>query len=362
MKSVSIEIEQRQYLELENIALGAFSPLDGFMNENEFNSVVETMHLPDGQLFPLPVVFDQTSEQVQQTKSANRIGLVFEGQEVGELIPESIFACDKNAVAEQIFGTRDTDHPGVAQWLSMGEFFIGGSVSLNQRVIMEFSQFDLTPKETQAHFAKNGWESIVGFQTRNVPHRAHEYLLRLALEQADGLFIQPLVGLKKRGDFTPAAILASYTALIENFLPKQRVLLGILSTTMRYAGPREALMHAIVRRNYGCTHFIVGRDHAGVGNYYRKYEAHELAHKYEDELGIQILYFAGPFYCSMCDGIVTERTCPHEITMPAVTKQISGTDMRSILADKGEIANSIMRSAVVESVKDVTIFIGEDLI
>jgi sulfate adenylyltransferase len=244
----------------------------------------------------------------------------------------------------------------------MGEYFIGGRVSLDHRVTMEFSKFDLTPKETRAHFAKKGWESVVGFQTRNVPHRAHEYLLRLALEQADGLFVQPLVGLKKRGDFTPAAILASYTALIDNFLPQKRVLLGILSTTMRYAGPREALLHAIVRRNYGCTHFIVGRDHAGVGNYYGKYEAQELARRYEDELGIQIMYFAGPYYCSMCDGIVTERTCPHEVTMPEATKQISGTDMRSILADNGAIANSIMRAAVVESVRDVAIFINEDSI
>lgn len=360
MKSVRIDIKQRQYLELENLALGAFSPLHGFMKEDEFTSVVQTMHLPDGQLFPLPVVLDLTPDQAKETAGADRIRLIFEGKEVGEIIPKSVFSCDKEAVADKIFGTRDTAHPGVAQWLRMGGCFVGGPVSLDHRVSMEFSEFDLTPAETRAHFTDQGWDTIVGFQTRNVPHRAHEYLLRLALERSDGLFIQPLVGLKKRGDFTPAAILASYKTMIADFLPEQRILLGILSTTMRYAGPREALLHAIVRRNYGCTHFIVGRDHAGVGNYYSKYQAQELAREHEGELGIEILYFAGPFYCSACDGIVTERTCPHEASMPQATDQISGTNIRAILAGNGAVANHIMRSEIVASVQGLPIFIEED--
>jgi len=360
MKTATMEIKQRQYLELENLAQGAFYPLNGFMNKGEFYSVIETMRLPGGQLFPLPVVLDQTLDQVRETAGADRIGLIFEGREVGEIIPESVFTCDKGAVADEIFGTRDTAHPGVSQWMRMGEQFVGGPVRLNHRVPLEFSHYDLTPDQTREHFAKEGWNTVVGFQTRNVPHRAHEYLLRLALEQADGLFIHPLVGLKKRGDFTPAAILAAYRTMIENFLPQKRILLGVLSTTMRYAGPREALLHAIIRRNYGCTHFIVGRDHAGVGNYYGKYQAHELARQFESELGIQILYFSGPYYCSVCDGIVTERTCPHEESMPQATKQISGTDMRSILAGNGMIANNLMRPEIVDSVQGLPIFIEED--
>ena len=355
-----VTIKRRQYLELENLALGAFAPLTGFMNEDEFGSVAERMRLPDGRLFPMPVVLDLTPEQVKKIGRANKIVLVFEGQEVGEVIVKSVFSCAKEHVAEQVFGTCDASHPGVSQWLNMGEFFLGGPVSLHQRVPLEFSAYDLTPDETRSHFANEGWNTVAGFQTRNVPHRAHEYLLRLALEQADGLFIQPLVGLKKRGDYTPMAILASYQTMIDGFLPRQRVLLGVLSTTMRYAGPREALLHAIIRRNYGCTHFIVGRDHAGVGNYYGKYDAQKLTRQLEGELGIQILAFAGPYHCAVCDGIVTERTCPHAESFPEATKQISGTEVRSMLAGNGTVAANVMRPEIADSVRDLEIFIDED--
>ena len=361
MSSARIALKRRQYLELENLALGAFAPLGGFMSERELTSVVESMRLPEGHLFPLPVVLDMTPQQARETEGVDRVELVFEGQEVGEIIPESIFTCDKVSVATEVFGTQDSLHPGVAQWLKMGDYFLGGRVSLKRRVRLEFSDYDMTPEETRAHFASAGWRTVVGFQTRNVPHRAHEYLLRLALEQADGLFIQPLVGLRKRGDYSPMAILTGYRTMIDGFLPRQRVLLGVLSTTMRYAGPREALLHAIIRRNYGCTHFIVGRDHAGVGNYYGKYEAQDLTCRYNGELGIQILPFAGPYHCSMCDGIVTERTCPHEESMPESTKQISGSDIRTMLTNDGAIATSIMRSEIVDSIRGMPIFIdGEE--
>jgi sulfate adenylyltransferase len=241
----------------------------------------------------------------------------------------------------------------------MGDFFIGGPVRVTRRVFFDFSHYELTPQETRAYFANQGWRTIVGFQTRNVPHRAHEYLQRLALEQADGLFIQPLVGRKQRGDFHPLAILSAYRTLIDNFLPAGRVLLGILSTAMRYAGPREALFHAIIRRNYGCTHFIIGRDHAGVGDYYGKYEAHRLAEQFDGELGIEVLRFAGPFYWTRCDGIVTERTCCH-LTEPDYTRQISGTDVRAMLSQGGMITNEIMRPEVVASLARLPLFIDED--
>lgn len=355
-----IIINRRQYLELEKVAFGAFAPLSGFIKENEFASVVKKMRLPDGEPFPLPVVLDLTGEQIQEARGASSLSLVFEGIEVGEVVPESIFTCDKEAVAEQVFGTRDARHPGVAQFLTMGDFFVGGPVRLNQRVSFEFSAHELTPDETRAYFAKMGWRTVVGFQTRNVPHRAHEYLLRLALEQADGLFIQPLVGCRKRGDYTPKAILTAYRAMIDGFLPRNRVLLGVLSTAMRYAGPREAVFHAVIRRNYGCTHFIVGRDHAGVRNYYGKYDAHKLTRQFDGALGIQILRFFEPFHCQLCGGIVTERTCPHVETMPQATKQISGTEVRSTLLNGEPCVPELIRPEILESIRDLPLFINED--
>jgi sulfate adenylyltransferase len=228
------------------------------------------------------------------------------------------------------------------------------------RVRVEFADMELTPEETRAYFARAGWQTIAGFQTRNVPHRAHEYLQRLALEQVDGLFIQPLVGSKKRGDYSPAAVLGGYRTLVERFLPANRVLLGILTTAMRYAGPREAVFHAIVRRNYGCTHFVVGRDHAGVGGYYGIYEAHELTRQFDGELGITVMRMSGPFYCAICDGIATERTCGHATTHPDAITEVSGTLVRRLLASGGELRPELIRPAVVESLAGLDIFINED--
>ena len=201
---------------------------------------------------------------------------------------------------------------------------------------------------------------MVGFQTRNVPHRAHEYLQRVALEHCDGLFIQPLVGRKKIGDYTPEAIIVANQLLVDQFYPPHRVVLGILSTAMRYAGPREALFHALIRRNYGCTHFIIGRDHAGVGEYYGKYSAHELARQFEGDLGIDIMYLHGPYHCRRCDGIVTEHTCAHLHSDPAAITQISGTDMRTVLSGGKEPEPHLMRSEVVEALKGINLFVGEN--
>lgn len=360
MSRVQIEINRRQYLELQNISNGAFAPLAGFMNEDEFTSVVETMRLPGGEPFTIPVVFDLTEDQAHRVNGVDKISLVFENIEVGDMTPESSYKCDKERVLDRVFHTRDVNHPGVSHFLQMGDWFVGGPVRLTRHVPLEFTEFELTPEQTRAHIAERGWQTVVGFQTRNVPHRAHEHLLRLGLERADGLFIQPLVGRKKRGDYAPLAIMTAYRTLIDGFLPRERVLLGVLSTAMRYAGPREAVFHAIIRRNYGCTHFIVGRDHAGVGDYYGKYEAHELTRQFDGQLGIEVLRFFGPFYCEVCDGIVTERTCPHIETQPEVTKQISGNDMRSLLQSKEGCPPHLMRPEVLERIRDMPIFIAED--
>ena len=199
MSAAYISINQRQYLELHDIGIGAFSPLAGFMTEDEFASVVETLRLPGGSVFPLPVVLDLTDEQANLARGSDRIVLDFQGQEVGEVSPESMFRCDKQTVAAKVFGTGDVNHPGVEHFLSMGEWFVGGPVNLTKSPVFEFSGYDLTPEQTRSHFAQQGWDTVVGFQTRNVPHRAHEYLLRLGLEMADGLFIQTPGGPQEAG-------------------------------------------------------------------------------------------------------------------------------------------------------------------
>jgi sulfate adenylyltransferase len=355
-----LSLTKTQYLELEKLAFGAFRPLTGFMTEAEFVSVVDRMRLPSGDVFPLPVVLDVSAEDAARLGHAAEITLLFQGEVVGKVKPESVYTCDKAAVALQVYGTSDSRHPGVAHFLRMGSHFIGGPVHLDKRIHFEFSEYEMTPEETRALFKQRGWQTVVGFQTRNVPHRAHEYLQRVALEVVDGLFIQPLVGRKKQGDYAPEAIMASYRTLIDEFFPADRVALGILTTSMRYAGPREALFHAIVRRNYGCTHFIVGRDHAGVGNYYGKYDAHELTRRFDGELGITIMRLHGPYHCAVCDGIVTEQTCPHEDRQPEAVTHISGTDMRAMLSGGRTPDAHLMRPRIVDSVQGFDLFIDED--
>jgi sulfate adenylyltransferase len=353
-------IDRRQYLELENLAAGVFQPLDGFMTEKEFVGVVEHMRLPNGALFPLPVVLDVAAERAGTMAAGTTLELVFDGAVVGEVSVTSVYRCDKADVVRKVFGTADPGHPGAAHFLGMGDVLVGGPVRLIRRAPSELSAYEFTPEATRRLFAERGWRTVVGFQTRNVPHRAHEYLLRLALEQADGLFIQPLVGMKKPGDFVGRAIIKAYEALIAGFLPKERIVLGVLSTAMRYAGPKEALFHALIRRNHGCSHFIVGRDHAGVGNFYGRYDAHALTRRHDHELGIGILRFAGPFYCARCGGIATERTCGHVGMVPAVTREISGTDVRRLLSAGGECAPELIRPEIVDSVRGEPLFVEEN--
>lgn len=355
-----IVLNLRQYRELENIALGVFAPLDGFMSEEEFINVVGTMRLLGGAPFPLPVVLDLSIEQVAKVRDATEIVLEYDAVEVGTLTPNGMFGCDKLAISEHVFGTSDASHPGVAHLLRMGDTFVGGRVALSRRVLPKFAECALTPADTRAVFAAKGWKTICGFQTRNIPHRAHEQLQRMALEECDGLFIQPLIGAKKKGDYIPEVILTAYRTLIDGFLPRDRVVLGVLSTAMRYAGPREALFHALIRRNYGCTHFVVGRDHAGVGDYYGKYEAHEVTRRFEAELGIKILRYHGPFHCRICDGIVTEKSCPHGKSAPESITEISGTLIRSILRGSGSVRSELLREEVVASIRGTKLFIEED--
>ncbi len=352
-------LNREQYLELEKLGLGAFAPLAGFMNEEQVRSVATDMRLPDGTVFPIPVVLDLKPADAQRLSGKSNVALIFEDTEVGDLSPESFFVPDKKDLAAKIFRTTDVLHPGVAHLMTMGGTFVGGPIKLKKRIKLDISEFELTPAETKEMFAARGWKSIIGFQTRNVPHRAHEYLHRVGLETSDGLFIQPLVGRKKIGDYTPQAVIEGYRALVEGFFPADRVILGVLSTAMRYAGPREAVFHAIIRRNYGCTRFIVGRDHAGVGNYYGKYDAHELTRRFDGELGIEVVRLSGPYYCRRCDGIVTEQTCPHRLTEPDAVRDISGTDMRALLVEGLAPEPHIMRPEIVARLKNVPLFVEE---
>jgi sulfate adenylyltransferase len=357
MQRISISIRQDQYLELEKIGLGAFLPLDHFMKETEFHSVSEKMRLPSGEPFPIPVVLDVDKGFAELAVNASCIDLIYTGKKVGEVVPESVYTCDKTSIAKYIYGTSERQHPGVSRFFDSGDWFVGGKTSLIARVDGMLTKYELTPAESKKIFADLGWKTIVGFQTRNIPHRAHEYLQRVALEHVDGLFLQPLVGQKKKGDYTPEAVITGYQALVKGFYPKNRVVMGILSTSMRFAGPREAVFHALIRRNYGCTHFIVGRDHAGVGDYYEKYAAHNLLRVFEGEMGIKIMYLHGPFYCAVCDGIVTEHTCPHIISNPSVTSQISGTLIRQILSGGSMPDSRFLRPEILEAVKDCKLFI-----
>ncbi|MBS28102.1 MAG: sulfate adenylyltransferase [Alphaproteobacteria bacterium] len=352
-----LELDRNQYLELEKIGLGAFAPLDGFMDEATFHSVVETMRLPSGAVFPLPVVLDVSEADAERMQASAGVDLTYDGEVVGELEPRDFYSCDRPAAVRQVYGTDDDSHPGVAFFNRQKPIFVGGPVRLLKRASFDISADELTPDETRAIFAERGWQRVVGFQTRNVPHRAHEYLQRVALEHADGLFVQPLVGHKRAGDYTPQVVMAGYRALVGQFLPDNKVVLGILSTVMRYAGPREAVFHALIRRNYGCTHFIVGRDHAGVGGWYGRYEAHELTRRFEGDLGIEIMRLHGPYFCAVCDGIVTEQTCPHQGS--DVTHEISGTDMRRVLVEGHQPDSRLMRPQIVAAIDGLPLFVED---
>jgi sulfate adenylyltransferase len=351
---MSLAIDRRAFLELEKLAIGSYAPLTGFMTEAEVASVVERMRLPDSRPFPLPVVLPIAGpDAVGQGSGAD---LTFDGSIVGAIDVASTFRLDLASTARGIFGTDDPSHPGVRAWLAQSGWFAGGPVELAVRA----SPDEPTPAEMRALFASKGWQTIVAFNTRNIPHRAHEYLQRLALELADGLLIHPIVGPRKRGDYTLEAVLRGYRAFIDQFLPADRVVLAPLAIPMRYAGPRDAVFHALIRRNYGCSHIVIGRDHAGVGEWYGRYEAQELACAFGAELGIGIVRGAGPFYCEICGGIVSERTCQHQASAPAAVASVSGSAIRDALTCGVDPHPELIRPEVVASLQGVRVFIEAD--
>lgn len=340
---MNVVINEETLQDVINIETGLLAPLTGFMGEADFRGVVDNCHLADGSVFPLPITLDVPPEQFEQLSRGESITLVYADKAVAELDVESKFLMTDRDI-ETVFRTADNAHPGVRKERERHACRVGGPVRLTERGLLSDA---LKPEDTKRVFAEKGWKTVVGFQTRNPIHKAHEHIQRIGLEVCDGLFINPIVGWKKTGDFTQEAVMAAYGRMIEEFYPKQRVYIAGLKTQMRYAGPREAVFHAIIRRNLGCTHFIIGRDHAGVGGYYGAYDAHALARELEPELGIQLLLTREPYYCKKCGQIVTDKHCAHYETDRV---EISGTIIRKYISD-GYIPDEIMlRKEIFEAI------------
>ncbi|MGB8959354.1 MAG: sulfate adenylyltransferase [Candidatus Aminicenantales bacterium] len=318
--------------DVENIAAGVYSPLEGFLGEADFRSVLETSRLRSDVAWTVPIVLDVDRKTADKLKTGEEVLLAAEdGRPVAILHLEEKYCHDKGETAEKIFGTRDPAHPGVAKVLGMKDVLLGGAIDLLQVTPTPFDRWKLTPKETRVLFEAKGWRTVVGFQTRNTPHIGHEYVQKAALTFTDGLFINPVIGRKKKGDFKDEVILASYEEAIRGYYIKERTVMAILQMEMRYAGPREAIHHAILRKNFGCTHIIIGRDHAGVGSYYPPFAAQDVFADFTD-LGIVPMFFRSFSYCRTCGSVVNEKICPHP---PADHIQFSGTKIRDLLV-KGE--------------------------
>ena len=328
-----------------NIAVGAYSPLDGFLGEADFRAVVSTGRLTSGATWTVPVLLHVPAGMASRLKAGQLLSLVgADAVPFALLHINSIFEYSRAEYAQGVFGTTDEAHPGVDRLNAVSNTCVGGKLELLREPDIENRQYFFRPSETRSLFAERGWRTVAAFHTRNVPHRAHEYLQRLALEYVDGLFVHPIVGWKKAGDFSQRAQFETYETLIDLYYPRGRALLGGFYCQVRYAGPREAVFHAIVRQNYGCSHIIIGRDHAGVGKYYGIYESQRAFDGITD-LDITPLRFSGPYYCHRCEGIVTERTCPHS---GDDVLEISGTLVRQLVASGTGVPHHLLRPEVLD--------------
>jgi len=320
-----VALSDRSVCDVVCIGTGVYSPLEGFMGRADHDNVIHSMRLANGLIWPIPITLAVPND----VRADSSIALVADGDRIIATMDVSeVYAAETEREALAIYRTADRAHPGVAALHNAGRTLAAGSVTLLDAPDFGFPGEYRTPHQTRALFERLGWQTIVGFQTRNPVHRAHEYLQKVAMEVVDGLLLHPLVGLTKDDDIPATVRMACYRALLAQYYPRSRAMLAIFPAAMRYAGPREAVLHAIARKNYGCTHFIVGRDHAGVGSYYGPFEAQAIFDDIEDELGIAILRFDNASWCQVCAAMVTDKTCPH----PAAQRvNLSGTRVREML-------------------------------
>jgi len=345
-----VNIPTEMQTDLRNIGTGVFSPLEGFLCSNETESVLKEGRLPNGVPWTIPIVLPVDNGNAPQEGSDILLN------KTAVMNVEEVFSLDKKEAVKSIFGTDSAEHPGVKRFLNLPDTLAGGKITLLKNDREPFHQFNLEPKETRVLFKEKKWKTVCGFQTRNPPHTGHENLQKTVLGLVDGIFINPLIGRKKPGDFKDSLILEAYNVLINNYFPKERAVLSILPTEMRYAGPKEAIFHAICRKNFGCTHFIVGRDHAGVGNFYHPEAAIEIFDQYPD-MDIQIISIKGDFFfCEKCNQLASDRTCSHGEEYHI---KFSGTKIRELLRKKERPPKEIMRPEVFDVLcKEENPFVG----
>ena len=347
---LSIDISADLANDVENIADGIFSPLEGFLNKQDFESVISKGRLANNIAWTIPTVLDVDDETGKKMKEAGDVLLKNpDGTGIAILHVEDVYSYDKQSTASGVYGTNDESHPGVAKTNSMNNFLVGGKIDFIQRQNeTEIRKHRMTPIETRKAFDDAGWKTIVAFQTRNPPHVAHEMLQKTAITTRDGVFVNPLIGKKKSGDFKDEIIVKAYETMIANYYSENRCQLSTLHTEMKYAGPKEAIHHAIMRQNYGCTHIIIGRDHAGVGNFYDPFAAHKIFDDYP-ELEIQPIFFPAFFYCKKCLTFTNPKVCPHDADS---REQISGTKLREMIQNGQSPSEFILRPEVAKVIID----------
>jgi len=340
----SFTVDTNTAEDILNIATGVFSPLTGFLCRNDLDSVVHHKRLTNDVPWTIPILLDIDTAGIDE---GDTVMLTNDETGVRALLDvKEIYRYDKKTLAEEVYTTTDDDHPGVRTVNGMGDTFVGGTIILLDSTKRAFDEYNLTPKETRVLFKEKGWREIVAFQTRNPPHLGHEYVQKAALTFVDGIFINPILGKKKPGDFRDEVILKAYETLMNHYYLQQRSVMSVLRTSMKYAGQREAVHHAIMRKNFGCTHFIVGRDHAGVGDYYGPYDAHDIFEEFPD-LGITPVFFRSFSRCTKCGSVVNDKICPHD---PEHHVMFSGTKIRKLLRNGERPSEDIMRKEVADTI------------